>query len=99
MSLYPFNRHVSIIPDYIEKSEKESESEILLPSGYSKQESRYCGATVLDWASDCRLELSDGCYVLVDRNMIEEIEYEGESYYLILDNYIIAEISDDEGEE
>jgi len=99
MSLYPFNRFISIIPDYAEESTDASESGILLPTGYSKAESRYCSATVLEWADDCRLELSEDCCILVNRDMIEEIEHDGDRHYLILDNYVIAEIADDITEE
>jgi len=99
MSLYPFNRYISIIPDYAEEIEEESELGILLPTNYSKQESRHCTAVVLDWASDCRLELSEDCCILVDRSMIEQIEYDGNQYYLILDNYVIGELTDNEGGE
>ena len=56
---------------------------------------RYCAATVFDWAPDCRLEaIGKGGQVLVDRSMIEEIEYGGDKYYLILDNYVIAKIKE-----
>tara|TARA_Y100000296_G_C5176386_1_gene260367 strand:- start:4096 stop:4398 length:303 start_codon:yes stop_codon:yes gene_type:complete len=98
MSLCPFNRYISIVPDYAWETAEEAGAGILLPSDYSRQEATYCAATVLDWAPDCRLELSDDSCILVNKSMIEEVEYEGEQHYLILDNYVIAEVLDDSGE-
>jgi hypothetical protein len=81
------------MPEYIEREKKKEQSAILLPDDYSKVEGRHCTATVLSWASDCRLELSENGSILVDRSMIEEIEHSGEKYYLILDNYVLAKIT------
>ena len=35
-----------------------------------------------------------GEQILVDRSMIEEIEYGGDKHYLILDNYVIAKLKE-----
>ena len=95
MVLQPFNRHILIIPEYVEKEKKKEQSSILLPDDYTKAEGRYCAATVFDWAPDCRLEaIKKGGQILVDRSMIEEIEYGGDKHYLIQDNYVIAKIKE-----
>ena len=83
------------MPEHIEREKTKEQTTILLPDDYTKVEGRYCAATVFDWAPDCRLEtISKGGRILVDRSMIEEIEYGGNKYYLILDNYVIAEIKE-----
>jgi co-chaperonin GroES (HSP10) len=92
--LYPRNRHLSILPEYIERQNKQRDSTILLPEDYSKVESRYCAASVVNVSSDCNLDVLAGDRILVDRSMIEEVEYDGETNYLILANYVIAEIGD-----
>lgn len=94
MSLKPHNRHLLIEPEYVEKQKKVQESSILLPEDYAKVESRYCAARVLNWAPDCNLSLSASSRVLVDRSMIEEVEYDGKKSYLILANYVLAEIGE-----
>ena len=94
--LQPFNRHILITPEYIEKEKKKEQSTILLPEDYTKVEGKYCSATVHATAKDCRFEdLTTGSRILINRAMVEEIEYSGENYYLILDNYVIAKIMED----
>ena len=83
------------MPEHIEREKTKEQTTILLPDDYTKVEGRYCAATVFDWAPDCRLEaINKGGRILVDRSMIEEIEYGGSKYYLILDNYVIAKIKE-----
>ena len=95
MKLHPFNRHILIIPEHVEREKKKEQSAILLPDDYSKVEGKYCAATVLAWAEDCRFNLEENSRIIIDRSMIEEIEYGGEKYHLILDNYIIGTIKEE----
>ena len=61
----------------------------------TKIEGKYCSAIVNNTADDCRFEnLTTGARILVDRAMIEEVEYEGKKHHLILDNYVIAQIKE-----
>tara|TARA_A100001515_G_C4583832_1_gene213852 strand:- start:1763 stop:2089 length:327 start_codon:yes stop_codon:yes gene_type:complete len=93
--LHPFNRHILITPEYIEREKKKERSTILLPDDYTKVEGKYCSAIVHATAEDCRFEsLAAGARILVDRAMIEEVEFEGEKHHLILDNYVIAQIKE-----
>ena len=93
--LQPFNRHILIMPEHVEKEKIKEQTTILLPDDYAKVEGRYCAATVFDWAPDCRLEAIDkGARILIDRSMIEEVEHRGDKHYLILDNYVIAKIKE-----
>jgi co-chaperonin GroES (HSP10) len=93
--LQPFNRHILITPEYIEREKKKEQSTILLPDDYTKVEGKYCSAIVNNTAKDCRFEdLTTGTRILVDRAMIEEVEFEGKTHHLILDNYVIAQIKE-----
>ena len=93
--LHPFNRHILITPEYIEREKKKQQSTILLPDDYTKVEGKYCSAIVHATAEDCRFErLTIGARILVDRAMSEEVEFEGEKHHLILDNYVIAQIKE-----
>tara|TARA_R100000008_G_scaffold85303_1_gene74872 strand:+ start:1033 stop:1317 length:285 start_codon:yes stop_codon:yes gene_type:complete len=93
--LQPFNRHILITPEYIEREKKKEQSTILLPDDYTKVEGKYCSAIVHATAADCRFEnLTTGTRILVNRAMIEEVEFHGDKHYLILDNYVIAQIKE-----
>ena len=93
--LQPFNRHILIMPEHVEKEKIKEQTTILLPDDYANVEGRYCAATVFDWAPDCRLEAIDkGARISIDRSMIEEVEFGGDKHYLILDNYVIAKIKE-----
>ena len=62
---------------------------------YTKVEGKYCSAVVHSTAEDCRFtNLSVGSRILVDRVMIEEVEHDGKKHHLILDNYVIAQITE-----
>ena len=93
--LQPFNRLILITPEFIEREKKKEQSAILLPEDYTKVEGKYCTAIVHNTAEDCRFEnLSVGSRILVDRAMIEEVEHNGEKHHLILDNYVIAQVTE-----
>jgi len=95
-SLKPVNRHFLIVPHYEPKLE-ESSSAVLLPEGYEPPKSRHIVATVVDVAPDCSehfRKLRRGTFaeklVIVDRNMIEEINVDNKTNYLILENYVVG---------
>ena len=93
--LQPFNRHILITPEFIDREKKKEQSAILQPEDYTKVEGKYCTAIVHNTAEDCRFEnLSVGSRILVDRAMIEEVEHNGEKHHLILDNYVIAQVTE-----
>ena len=89
--LQPFNRHILITPEYIEREKKKEQSTILLPDDYTKVEGKYCSAIVHATAADCRFEnLTTGARILVNRAMIEEVEFDNQVIYLVLENYILG---------
>ena len=68
--LQPFNRHILITPEFVEREKKKEQSTILLPDDYTKVEGKYCSAVVHSTATDCRFDnLSSGTRILVDRAM------------------------------
>ena len=44
--LQPFNRHILITPEFVEREKKKEQSTILLPDDYTKVEGKYCSAVV-----------------------------------------------------
>jgi len=91
--LKPRNRHILITPDFIQNQQKQTG--ILLPEDYSETKSKYCSARVVDISPDVKVLVRGNSDILVDRAMIETIEHNGETNYMILENYVIAQIEDD----
>jgi len=91
--LKPRNRHILITPDFIQNQQKQTG--ILLPEDYSETKSKYCSARVVDISPDVKVSVRGNSDILVDRAMIETIEHNGETNYMILENYVIAQIEDD----
>ena len=92
--LKPVNRHISIVPHY---KEEQTDSGVLLPDNFKKEEARFIKATVIDIASDCKRDFHDLKYgtigpkeVVVDKSMIEEVEIGGKIHYMILENYVVG---------
>ena len=86
----PFNRHVLI--KLIEEQQEDKSSLVVLPTDYKKPESPYQAAEVLELSSDCKIELSSGDKIVFEKRTLQEIKIVGETYYLILENYIYGRI-------
>ena len=86
----PFNRHILI--KLIEKEEAKEESLVVLPTDYKKPESPHQLGVVLETAGDCSLPVSSGDTVVFEKRMINKIQIEEETYYLVLENYIYGRI-------
>ena len=92
MTFKPLNRHALLHP--VEKVEKENESAILVPDDYVKVKSPYEAYLLVDVAHDCE-KVGDndvGQQVVVNNSMVEEIKVHGETYYLLLENYVYGVI-------
>jgi len=88
MSFKPFNRHLLVVP--VEKEESEQSTTILLPDDYTKIKTPYEIYEIADVASDCEkiCETNIGQRALVNNSMVEEVKVRGQTYYLLLENYI-----------
>ena len=88
MKFTPRNRHILVgMPE--ETETEESKSSFILPDDYEKPKSEYVRVSVLDCTAT---ELELGNYIIVPRHMIQEINVDGETYHLVLDNYVLASI-------
>lgn len=91
----PANRHLLILPC---TKKNETASGVLLPENYKPEENRYIEARVLDIAPDCSAQFKHFKYeriegdkkVVVDRSMIQEINLQDRTHYLILENYVVG---------
>jgi len=88
MILNPRNRHLLVIPQ--EDAEQEEERAVLLPENYRKPQSPYVAVSVLAVAPDVSQLLMAGDSLVVERSMLKEVTFEGETFYLVLENYILG---------
>ena len=90
MKFEPTNRHILVNP--IEEEQEETNSMIMLPDDYKKQESPYLACSVLAIASDSKLVDSIRQYdtIIIERRMLQKIAMNGTEIYLVLDNYVMG---------
>ena len=90
MNFEPTNRHILVNP--IEEEQEESNSLIMLPDDYKKQESPYLACSVLAIVSDSKLVDSIRQYdtIVIERRMLQKIVMNGTEIYLVLDNYVMG---------
>ena len=88
MILNPRNRHLLVIPQ--DEQEQEEERAVLLPENYRKPQSPYAAVSVLSVAPDVSQLLMAGDTLVVERCMLKEVTFEGETFYLVLENYILG---------
>ena len=83
------NRHllVRFLPEM--DNEEETPATLVLPYDYEKPKSEYVKVSVLDCTAT---ELDLGHYAVVHRCMIQEMAVDGETYHLVLDNYVVASL-------
>ena len=87
MKINPWNRRLLVGID--QEKELDNELAILIPEDYKPTSNEHLVGTVLSVATDATQDLL-GKRVVVQPNGIEEIQIEGATHYLILENYIVA---------
>ena len=88
MIINPRNRHLLVIPQ--DEQEQEEDRAVLLPENYRKPQSPYVAVSVLSVAPDVAQLLMAGDTLMVERSMLKEVTFEGETFYLVLENYILG---------
>ena len=91
MNFEPFNRHLLVLP--IEEKEDTDIHRIVLPDDYNIPQSPYVVCDVLHKASSCDIDISVGDRILIERRMLHQINAEGETIYIVLQNYVYGRIS------
>ena len=86
----PFNRHILV--KLIIKEEQKKESLIVLPTDYKKPESPHQLAEVLGLSEDCSIELSVGDKIVFEKRMLNKIQIDDETHYLVLENYVYGRL-------
>ena len=89
----PVNRYVEIALIAEEKSK--TKSGILLPEDFKPAEERYVPAQVLSVSDDVKFResLTNGVTIVVDKSMIETINFNNKSINVVLENYILGIIT------
>ena len=89
----PVNRYVEI--QLSEQEPNETQSGILLPDDFKPTEERYAVANVISAADDVKFlkSLEEGCSIILDKTMVENINFGGESINVVLENYIVGIIN------
>ena len=89
----PFNRHILI--ELLEQEEEEKKQAFLLTDDYKKQKSPYVLCKVINFANDCKVDITTNTNIVVQRSMIEQIEIVNKTYYLVLENYVYGSVKDE----
>ena len=89
MNFKPTNRHLYVTPI---KSEEDDQSMIILPSDFKKPESPYVICDVIEKAEDCEIGVKAGDRIIVENRMLHQIFANGETIYIVLQNYVYGRI-------
>ena len=91
MLFEPFNRHLYVMP--LEDEEDQDVHKIVLPDDYKMPQSPYVVCDVIGMSSDCEIDLELGDRIIIERRMLHQINAEGETIYIVLQNYVYGRIS------
>ena len=93
MSLIPENRHLLVNP--IEESQESNYDrvQLLMPDDFKPPQSLHVVCEVVAIAKDSKFygEVIDR--IVTERRMLQEMQIEGETYYLVLENYVFGRIT------
>lgn len=86
----PVNRYIQV--KISDPEPVETTSGILLPNDYEVKEEKYVQAAAVAWSPDVRFaeDLSLNSKIIIDRSMVEEVNSNGLTMHLILDNYVLG---------
>lgn len=95
ISFKPINRHVMIQPYNDKKSEEKQKDLISFSDSKNKQRERYGIYTVVrEYRNpDKQLRFGKRAKICVETSMVEEIKINNKSFFIVLENYIVGEIS------
>ena len=89
----PHNRYMLI--EMFEVPE-EQQTGVLLPEDFKTEQPECVVVKVIDHAFNCNLRWVQGELAVVERNMIREIKVEGSTYLVVLENYVLGAVNEDQ---
>ena len=93
MTFTPFNRFIQVTP--LEDEAIEETPVIVMPDDFKRPESPYLVCEVLDRAENVSLKLIPGSKIVIERRMLNEINANGKTIYLVLENYVYGRIDNE----
>jgi hypothetical protein len=93
MSLIPENRHLLVNP--VEESQESNydKVQLLMPDDFKPPQSLHVVCEVVSIAKDSKFYGEVVDRIVTERRMLQEIKIEGETYYLVLENYVFGRIT------
>ena len=92
MSLIPENRHLLVIPIEEPISQTHDTVQLLMPDDFVPPQSPYLMCEVVAIAKDSKFYGEAIDRIVTERRMLHEIKIEGETYYLVLENYVFGRL-------
>ena len=89
MGLDPRNRHLLVEP-LSEREEEKKETGVLLPDSYKPQQNAYVMAKIIELAPDCSVDCKSSDTIVIERSMLNEVNFGEEVFYLVLENYVLG---------
>ena len=92
MSLIPENRHLLVCP--VEESQESNydKVQLLMPDDFKPPQSLHVVCEVVAIAKDSKFYGEPVDRIVTERRMLQEINIEGETYYLVLENYVFGRL-------
>ena len=90
MSLIPENRHLLVIPIEEPISQNHDRVQLLMPDDFKPPQSLHVVCEVVSIAKDSKFYGEVVDRIVTERRMLQEIKIEGETYYLVLENYVFG---------
>ena len=92
MSLIPENRHLLVYP--VEESQESNydKVQLLMPDDFKPPQSLHVVCEVVAIAKDSKFYGGPVDRIVTERRMLQEINIEGETYYLVLENYVFGRL-------
>ena len=95
MSLIPENRHLLVIPIEEPISQNHDTVQLLMPDDFKPPQSLHVVCEVVSIAKDSKFYGEVVDRIVTERRMLQEIKIEGETYYLVLENYVYGSIENE----
>ena len=95
MILKPFNRYLLVQP--VIEEEDDDGLAIVLPTGYKKKESPYVKCMVRAVSHDSKFihSLKENDTIVVERRMLNKIDFNDKTSYLVLENYVYGRLENE----
>ena len=92
MSLIPENRHLLVVPIEESVSQNYDTVQLLMPDDFVPPQSPHLVCEVVAVAKDSKFYGEAIDRIVTERRMVHELQIEGETYYLVLENYVFGRL-------